>query len=184
MKKILTMFAFVLSGCTPIYSNISIRSDLDFVSKKNKDIFYDLKDSSIVAARINRIIRRRLQETGWTIYVNPKSVNYSYSIITYEKEYIQNQISNIGNATYLTQRGVYFPIVFFRIQNTVTKENVYEARVILSSNYGYGNLEKFTEVAAPALFKGNDAYRDIECVTIYPENQKEYESCVLKVPNE
>lgn len=185
MKKLLLLFSLILSACSPsVTSMLSINSDLSNVPVKEKNIYYELKDSSVIAARINRVIRQRLKETGWTIHTDPKSANYSYSITTDKKEFVQNYLSNIGGTTYLTQQRESFPIAFFIIQNAITKENIYEAAIVLSSNYEFGALEKFTKVAAPALFLKEDKKWDIECEIIYPENEKEYESCVLKVPNE
>lgn len=180
MKKISLVFFLFLSGCA-IDAQLSVRSDLRLV--EGKSVYYEIKDSSVIAARVNRIIRKKLQEAGWKIGSNANTTNYSYSILTDIRRYSQTQIAQSGfDYIYLTEQTNEFPVFVMQIQNNTTHENIYEARITLDQMRKYDELEKFADIAMSYLFLNEDKKWNIVCTYKY-ERDKEIEKCSLEDMN-
>lgn len=183
MKKVCLVFSLLLSGCASMNSaELFVRSDLNHVS--NKSVYYNIRDSSIVAARINKIVRKRLKAAGWEIGANEKTTRYSYSIFTDTATYTVNHVMPTQNGgAVVAPQTVSYPFFSVEIKDNKTRENVYEAHISLSSERTYAELERFVDISAPALFLNGDKTSNIEC-DYERKGEEEFEKCSLKDPNE
>lgn len=182
MKKFCLILSLLLCACTSFNSaGLSVRSDLRLVS--DKSIYYDVKDTSVMATRINRIIRKRLKDAGWKIGTNKKTARYSYSIFTDTKTYTVNHVIPTQNGGAVVAPETFsYPFFSVEIMDNKTYENVYEAQIALSSDRTYAELEKFVGISTPSLFLTEDKVWDIECTSEY-DGEKEVEQCSLIDPN-
>lgn len=137
-----------------------------------------------MATRINRIIRKRLKDAGWKIGTNKKTTSYSYSIFTDTKTYTVNHVIPTQNGGAVVAPETFsYPFFSVEITDNKTYENVYEARIALSSDRTYAELERFVDISAPALFLNGDKTSNIEC-DYERKGEEEFEKCSLKDPNE
>lgn len=162
MKKFSILLALILSACARTDGALYVRSDLGALQDEDKTIYYELQDSSVTAARINKVIRKRLQGAGWKTGTS-KSAKYTYTILTDFLKQKKDSIYNTKDATYISQYEVFSPRAYLRIQDAKTLENVYEATIVLDSGYRHGALVKFSKVAQGSLFLNQDEDFDILC---------------------
>ena len=171
MKKICFIFLMFLCGCQSMSrGSVSVKSDLSRVQDKN--IFYDLKDSSITAARVNKVIQKNLKKKGWKIIKESENAKYSYTIITDIKIYknIYAVSDSFGNA-HLQYETYSYPFVFINILENKTRENIYEATITLDMSSSYSELPEITSSVSPYLFLEHDMYRYITCESYFDDDK-------------
>ncbi len=162
MKKFSILFTLILSACAQTDGTLYVQSDLGALRDDDKTIYYELQDSSVTAARINKVIRKRLQGAGWKIGTS-KTAKYSYTILTDFLKQKQYSTYNTKDTTYISQYDMFSPRAYLRIQDAKTLENIYEATIVLNSRYRHGALVKFSKAAQGSLFLKQDEDFDILC---------------------
>ena len=169
----------VLSGCTAYDGYLSVYSDLDLV--RNKTVYYEVTDSSVIASRINRVVKKILEKKGWRVVPKGKA-NYVYTVSANEKEHRElrtylhsNEFGTFGG-TYMVSS--YFPRVFITIADASKKENVYEAVVVLSSSFEKKDIYRFLEMKKiqGSMFGSTDVSNDVLCQWEYNEKTSRFDA--------
>lgn len=191
MKKIiLCCYLILLSGCVGgsefSTGKLVVTSDLDQV--KNKTVYYEVTDPSVVTARVNRQIEKALIAKGWRIVPKDKA-EYLYTVSTDIEKYQYTTFSVYGNefGTYGRTRTYtyHFPYVIVTIRDKNKKENVYEGTIKLGEQYDYKNLSYVLskEKIQNKLFDDFDRSGEIACEFEYNQEtmRDEFKDCGLLV---
>lgn len=169
----------VLSGCAGYDGYFRVYSDLERV--RNKTVYYEVTDPSVITARVNRNIEKALSKKGWRIVQKDKA-DYVYTVSTDEKEqkYTSTYLYSTDFGTFGGTNIVssYYPRVFITIFDVSRKENVYEMFFILNPFYSKKDLESILSKKGiqDSLFFDKDISRDVFCELIYNEKTQAFET--------
>lgn len=170
MKILFFLTILLLSSCASSGGSLRVRSDLSNI-KKEKTIFYQITDNSVLNSRLNKLVKKELLKKGWKVVKPDTKANFLYNT---ELTSIQNNmlVTNIfqtknsfSSSTY--NSFYYTPVILISITDIETKEHVYEATI---NAYGYDDMLISFNASSNELFKNADVHYNISCY--YIENKK------------
>lgn len=191
IKNIFFLCLFFLCSCAVQNGSLTVRSELEKV-KKEKTVYYYLTNSSVLNARINRIVRNELEKKGWKIVKDKKNANYIYiaELTSLNNESLRIKSYRDFNSIETEAYEIYhtYPVFFISILDKETHENVYEAFITLTNNMTYFGPNYYTkedllnsfDALAKGLFLEKDEYFDIQCEYVPQKDKEAEEKCLLK----
>lgn len=126
--------SLVLSGCVSIDADKHyFISYSDLYKVKNKTIYYEVTDHSVITNRINEYIKKALKLKGWEISEKDKA-SYVYTISTSVDKEESISFHSVDQSVYMYKHTTYPKRVNITIQDKHKFINVYEAIYKFNSN--------------------------------------------------